>query len=267
MGMIKRFAVVVVVAWLGAVPVLAASHYTYRAAWNPPPGTTWQIQLSGRIKTSFNVQMYDIDLFDTSKRKIKKLKAAGRVVICYFSAGSFENWRKDAGSFPGSVKGKPLDGWAGESWLDIRRLDILGPIMEARLDRAVRKGCDGVDPDNVDGYTNKTGFPLTYADQLTYNTWLANAAHARGLSVGLKNDVDQINDLVGSFDFAVNEECFTYSECGKLTPFVQAGKAVFGIEYKGNPAVFCPKANSKGFSTLKKKLNLKAAVLAACWTY
>lgn len=41
--------------------------------------------------------------------------------------------------------------------------------MQARLDLAVQKGCDGVEPDNVDGYQNNSGFPLTAQDQLAYN--------------------------------------------------------------------------------------------------
>jgi len=67
------------------------------------------------------------------------------------------------------------------------------------------KGCDGVEPDNVDGYTNDTGFNLTSNDQIQYNKFLANEAHQRGLSIGLKNNLDQIEVLEPFFDFAVNE--------------------------------------------------------------
>ena len=42
-----------------------------------------------------------------------------------------------------------------------------------RLDLAAAKGCDAVDPDNVDGYANPTGFDLTGDDQLAFNRWLA----------------------------------------------------------------------------------------------
>ena len=77
--------------------------------------------------------------------------------------------------------------------------------MEARLDTAVAKGCDGVEPDNIDGYINESGFDLSGSDQITYNQFLATAAHERGLMIGLKNDLDQIEALVDSFDFAVNE--------------------------------------------------------------
>lgn len=226
--------------------------------WQPPPGTSWQWQLTGSIDTSFNVRMYDIDLFDTPQSIIDRLHSDGRIVICYFSAGSWEDWRPDASQFSDTVIGQPLDDWPGEKWLDIRRLDLLGPIIQARLDLARQKKCDGVEPDNVDGYANPTGFPLTAQDQLTYNLWLANEAHARRLSVGLKNDLDQVPDLVTHFDWALNEQCFQYDECDKLLPFVQAGKAVFGVEYELSPTQFCPAANSMNFDWLKKKLNLDA---------
>ena len=42
------------------------------------------------------------------------------VITCYFSAGTFEDWRDDADQFPASVIGKALPEWDGENWLDIR---------------------------------------------------------------------------------------------------------------------------------------------------
>ena len=153
--------------------------------WQPTPGTSWQWQLSGTIDTSYDVEMYDIDLFDTPQAILDELHGDGRIVICYMSAGSYEEWRPDAGDFPEEVLGEPLDDWPGERWLDISRIDLLGPIMTARMDLAVQKECDGIEPDNIDGYTNNTGVPLTAEDQLTYNIWLANQAHQRGLSIGL----------------------------------------------------------------------------------
>ena len=224
--------------------------------WRPSPGTSWQWQLMGSIDTSFDVAMYDIDLFDAPQATINQLHTSGRIVICYFSAGSWEDWRSDAAAFPEAVKGKALDGWPNEKWLDVRQIASLTPLMTARLDLAVTKKCDGVEPDNVDGYANDSGFPLTAGDQIAYNRWLVQQAHQRGLSIGLKNDLDQIPDLVGDFDWALNEQCFEFDECATLLPFVQAGKAVFGVEYTGNAAIFCPKANQMGFSWLKKNLNL-----------
>lgn len=226
--------------------------------WQPVPGTSWQIQYKGTLDTSLDVQVYDIDLVDTPQSVIDALHADGRKVICYFSAGSWENWRSDAGDFPTSVLGNPLEDWPDEKWLDIRQVDLLAPIMRARLDLAVSKHCDGVDPDNVDGYANDTGFPLTADDQLTYNRFLSAEAHARGLAIGLKNDLGQISDLLADFDWALNEECFSYNECNLLTPFIQANKPVFGVEYDLDTADFCPQANAMNFDFLKKHWSLDA---------
>jgi len=239
----------------GGAPVYLDLLVARRTVWQPEPGTTWQWQLTEGIDTSFDVAMYDIDLFDTPASVIDDLHADGRAVVCYFSAGAWEEWRPDAGDFPAVVLGDD-NGWEGERWLDIRRLDLLRQIMAARLDLAVAKGCDGVEPDNVDGFANDTGFPLSAADQLAFNRWLAGAAHRRGLSVGLKNDLDQVPALVRYFDWALNEQCFQYDECDLLTPFVEEGKAVFGVEYRGALGDFCPEARSLGFSWLRKRLGL-----------
>jgi hypothetical protein len=241
---------------------LIASQTPGADIWHPMPGTSWQIQYTGDLDTSLEVQMYDLDLFDTPQSLVEQLHSAGSKVVCYFSAGSWESWRPDAGQFPDSVKGNGLQGWPGEKWLDVRQLDVLGPLMAARLNLAAQTGCDGVDPDNVDGYSNDTGFPLSYQDQLTFNTWLANQAHDRGLAVGLKNDLDQVEDLLPHFEWALNEQCFQYNECNRLLPFIQAGKPVFGIEYQGNPAVFCPMANALNFDVLKKNLELDAWMIS-----
>ena len=226
--------------------------------WSPAPGTSWQIQLTGALDTRYEVAMYDLDLFDVSASQIAGLKAQGRDVICYFSAGSYEDWRPDANQFPASALGRS-NGWPGERWLDIRNATVRD-IMKHRLDLAVQKGCTGVDPDNVDGYTNSTGFSLTAADQLDYNRFLAAAAHARGLAAGLKNDVEQVAELVASFEFAVNEECVVYSECDLLLPFIRAGKPVFHIEYDASLRTeICAAGNSRNFDTLIKDLDLSAA--------
>ena len=136
--------------------------------WQPAVSNTWQWQLAGTVNTSYDVDIYDIDLFDNSADQIRRLQDDGRLVVCYFSAGSYENWRSDADDFKQTDLGKTLDGWPDERWLDIRSESVRA-IMTARLDLAMEKGCDGIEPDNIDGYTNDTGFGLTAADQLEYN--------------------------------------------------------------------------------------------------
>ena len=250
----------------------AAARHTHRATaphslpapvacqggcWYPNLNTSWQWQLPTPVNQSYNVAMYDIDMFDNSASVVQSLHNAGRAVVCYIDAGTWENWRPDANQFPSSVKGKN-NGWPGEKWLDIRQLSILEPIMAARIDQCSNKGFDGVEFDNVDGYSNTTGFPLTYGQQLAYNVWLANYAHEDGLSVALKNDLDQVNDLLPYFDWALDEQCFEYQECDKLTPFVQQGKAVMEVEYNLSTSKFCPQANALNFNSMKKHLSLDA---------
>ncbi|HYO18738.1 MAG TPA: endo alpha-1,4 polygalactosaminidase, partial [Dermatophilaceae bacterium] len=174
------------------------------------------------------------------------------------SAGSWEDWRSDADAFPETVKGKELDGWPGERWLDIRRLDVLLPIMDERMAACRAKGFDAVDPDNMDGYTQDSGFTITAADQLTYNKAIARLAHRYGMGVGLKNDPEQVADLVPHFDFAVVEQCVVYGECAAWTPFITDGKAVLHVEYDGRMSEICAATKPLGFSTIKKHLNLDA---------
>ncbi|WP_248511651.1 endo alpha-1,4 polygalactosaminidase [Streptomyces sp. D2-8] len=228
-----------------------------RSVWKPRPGLDWQWQLDGRVDASADVPVYDIDGFENSAADVARLHRAGKKVICYVNVGAWEDFRPDRDAFPHSVLGEP-NGWSGERWLDIRRLTVLRPIMERRFDMCRDKGFDAVEPDLVEGYGNDTGFPLTARDQLRYNRMIAAIAHERGLSVGLKNDIPQIPQLVGHFDFAVNEECAQYDECGELAPFIAAGKAVFHVEYTEPRSGFCAESRRLRLSSMLKKPELGA---------
>ena len=234
-----------------------------RHCWQPALQTSWQWQLQGKIDTSFGVQMYDVDGFNVSKTVVKRIHRSGAAAVCYIDAGTWENWRPDAKRFPKKVLGAK-NGWPGERWLDVRRLKVLRPIMARRIAMCAHKHFDGVEFDNVDAYANRSGFPLTGKDQLAYDTWLANEAHRRHLSVALKNDLGQIPELVRYFDYALNEQCHQYNECGHLSRFVKDGKAVFGVEYKLPTSKFCPDANARNFNFLKKGLQLFAEPRTPC---
>ena len=223
--------------------------------WAPAPGQQWQWQLTRELDLSVAVPAYDIDGFDTRASTVAALHADGRRAICYISAGSWEDWRPDADRYPASVLGQG-NGWPGERWLDIRRLDVLAPILGARLDMCRDKGFDAVEPDNVDGYSNDSGFPLTYDDQLRFNRWLADASHERGMSIALKNDLERVPDLVDAFDFAIDEQCVAYSECDALRPFTARGKAVLHVEYDPPTSEFCPVTGPLGFSSMRKDYDL-----------
>ncbi|MRI83657.1 MAG: endo alpha-1,4 polygalactosaminidase [Nitratiruptor sp.] len=225
-------------------------------------GTSWYWQLQGPLDLDKEVDLYDIDLFDTSKEEIAKLHEKGRIVICYFSAGTLEEWRPDVGKLLASrVVGRSYEGWPGEYWLDIRALEVRDLAL-SRLDLARAKGCDGVEPDNVDGYLHESGFELSYEDQLAFNRFLAREAHKRGLLIALKNDLEQIEDLVEWFDFAINEECFAYNECGRYLPFLERNKAVLNAEYEGLPP--CEQARLYGISSIFLDPRLDGSRFESC---
>ncbi|KAL2219314.1 putative endo alpha-1,4 polygalactosaminidase [Thermoascus aurantiacus ATCC 26904] len=242
---------------------------TTPAKWQPAVGTTWQIELLYPLNdTAVDAEVYDIDLFNNNKSTIDKLHQQGRKVICYFSAGSYEDWRPDKDKFKKSDLGKTLDGWEDERWLDIRSTNVRN-IMLSRLDLASEKGCDGVDPDNVDGYDNDNGLDLTMADSADFVNFLANETHARNMSIGLKNAGDIIPSVIGNMQWSVNEQCAQFDECDTYAVFIEHGKPVFHIEYpKGDdtnnnkPVTLAQKASAcvfsgpRNFSTIIKNMDL-----------
>jgi len=243
-----------------SMPEISTPVSAYEDIWVPAPGTTWQWQLGGDARDlSVDAAVYDVDLFETDPTTVEELHAAGRRVICYISVGSWEEWRPDQGQFPAEVLGKDYEGWPGEKWLDIRRIDLLAPVLRARFDLCREKGFDAIEPDNIDGFNNDTGFTLTAEDQLHFNIWLAGEAHTRRLSIGLKNDSEQTADLIHYFDWALSEDCFDQDWCEDFLPFIAAGKAVFAAEYTDTGISledFCSQAEEMGFSAILKNREL-----------
>ena len=240
--------------------------------YKPTKNTSWHWQLSGTLKTDIDADIYDVDMVETSTDTIKELQNSGKKVMCYFSAGSWENFRDDKDDFPSEVIGNTLDGWVDEKWLDIRS-DAVKEIMKKRITLAYEKGCDGVEPDNIDGYTNNSGFSLIYQDQIDFNKFLADEVHKKGMFIALKNDLNQVDDLVEYFDLQVNEQCFEYDECDKLKPFIDADKPVFNAEYNSKyldsyeMTKLCNKADKLDFKTLVLPLNLDNSFRHSCDTY
>ncbi|TWD80174.1 hypothetical protein FB561_1247 [Kribbella amoyensis] len=223
--------------------------------WIPRRSTAWQWQLSGPLDLSVDVPIYNVDGATTTAAQVAELHKQGRRVICYVNAGA----ARQGDGYQESLMGKALKDWPDERWLDIRRLDAIKPVLTRQIAVCRRKGFDAVEPDNVDGYANESGFALTAADQLRFNRWIADVVHQHGMSVGLKNDLAQVAELEPSFDFAVNEQCAQYGECAKLVPFVQAGKAVLHVEYELAPGKFCAQTRVFGFSSMRKPHDLGPA--------
>ena len=242
--------------------LLASNLPTSKTWWHPGPGLSWQWQLSEPpVDTSIEADVYDIDIFDNDASVVADLHAKGRKVIGYINVGSWEDWRPDKDEFPPEVLGKAYEGWPGEKWLDIRRLDLLAPILRARLDLCKAKGFDAVEPDNMEIHSNGSGFPISYEDQLKYALWLADEAHQRGLAIGIKNAADQVKDLIHHFDFAITEDYFFYQMYEKMMPLIQEGKPVFAAEYDDTGVDFtaaCKTAKEIGFSIIQKHRILTA---------
>ncbi len=223
---------------------------------------TWLYKLNENV-TSKEIQKaydyYDIDLFSTTQDEIVQIHNNDGTVICYFSAGTLEDWRPDANQFPDSVIGEPMEGWEGEYWLDIRS-QVVRDIMVQRIKMAKDKGCDAIEPDNLDGWKQNTGFPLSKQDAIEYFKWLAQEAHSRNLKIALKNNGELVPDLLSHLDMAVVEECFAYGECDAYAPISQSGKPVLEVEYDLPRRKFCCDAKELGFSSARACLELDG-----CW--
>ena len=246
------------------------------------PGTSWQWQIDGGVidetvldEVANPKKMYDVDLVGTDAATIARLQGKGIIVICYIMTGAWESYRPDAAEYPASVLGNLVEGFPSERFVDIRQIDVLLPIIIGRLDLAVQKGCDGIEPDLDDTYNGyDTGFPLTMDHQLAFNRAVADAAHARGLSIGLKNGAtsDGVFEAAMSqfTDWALNEECNTFDECAGYAVFIAQNKAVFQVEYSQpngtTIADFCPADNAANFDGLLKRSSatLNALPRTAC---
>ncbi len=234
------------------------------ARWAPPEHLTWYWQLQGAVNNGEPVAAYDIDGFDNTSIEIAALHSKSIHVICYIDIGTYEPGRLDTSSFSAGVIGAEVQGWPGERWLDVRQLSVLEPIMIKRFEMCKEKGFDAVEPDNMDGYENSTGFPVTAAQQATYDEWVAKEVHSLGMAVLQKNDGDQTATLEPYFDGALTEECNVYAECSSFTPYLTAGKPVLNAEY-GSSSAFCSADNTAGIMGARFGLELDGKTFEPCW--
>ena len=226
--------------------------------WQPHPHQTWQWQLTGDIDTHVDAEVFDVDGFEVSAATVAALHAKGRKVVCYLDIGAVESYRSDAHAFPDRVIGRVVDGWSQERYLDIRRIDLVGPVLRRRFERCRDKGFDGVEGDLVDAYDNASGFAIDAADEERFIRWFARETHALGMAAGLKNVPDLVPRLVDDVDFAVVEDCYREGVCDAYRPFVERRKAVFDAEYLAKPADFCAPTRIAGISAIAKRTSLGA---------
>jgi hypothetical protein len=250
-----------------SLPAIAPGQSSLRAGdhWRPAPRTAaWQWQLQGNLDLSLPASVYDVDGFEAKRSDLEALHRSGRKAICYLDVGSWESYRPDRDEFPAAVIGRRYEGFPDERWLDVSRFRLFRAPLEARIAMCAGKGFDAVEPDNLAGFENETGFAISAATQLRFNRWIAAQVHRRGMAVALKNDPRQVPQLLPSFDFAIVEECFQFDECGRFVPFVAAGKPVYEAEYELPPAEFCERAAALGFSAIRKSYDLFARPWQPC---
>jgi hypothetical protein len=231
------------------------------------PSSTEPIHFHWQLSTTFSAPrdvlpgdgaiVYDIDGQENDAATVAALHALGPnvKVVCYVDVGTLESFRPDAASFPASVIGAP-NGWPGESWLDVRQQSILLPLMKARFQSWCKdKGFDAVEPDNLDAWENSPGFPITEAENISYDLAIAKMGHAMGLSMGLKNLPENAPSIEPDFDWALDEQCYQYDECSYFkTSFIAKGKAVFDVEYSQSPD--CSDATGAHMNAEERDLNL-----------
>ena len=200
------------------------------AGWRLEPDQRFDIQLTAPFDLVRPADVLVLPLFGTLPARLQELRSRGVAAVCYVMAGAWESWRPDAGQFPQPVIGQRTEGRADQRWLDIRQAS-LRPILERRADLCRDRGFDGILFGGLDGYARNSGFDLTAEQQLAFNRWLAEVAHARGLAAGIINDLDQAAELANAFDFLIADTCIDQGNCAAVQPFLASNKPVFLLDY------------------------------------
>jgi hypothetical protein len=124
--------------------------------WRPKIGQRVQVILDQRVVrlrasaplVPANADIWDVDLFDTTKETISVLHRKGKRVMCYLSVGGSESWRPDFLTIPKTDLGDIMPKWKGERYMNLRSPTVW-KLMQSRVKMAYEKGCDALDPDNV----------------------------------------------------------------------------------------------------------------------
>jgi len=77
--------------------------------------------------------------------------------------------------------------------------------MTSRFSLAASKGCQAIDPDNMQVYESDSGFDISKQQQVAYNVAILDAIRSKGMMGGIKNAGAQVQDLLPLAEFAVSE--------------------------------------------------------------
>ncbi|MFB9994548.1 endo alpha-1,4 polygalactosaminidase [Deinococcus oregonensis] len=232
----------------------------------PPAGVVswdWQIGAGGdsNIVAPAGVKLMDVDGFDTSAAKVAQMNAQGIYTVCYLDVGSYEPGRPDSDQYPSYLKIQQDADWPEEYFLDVNDVfksnSVLAVILKNRFKMCKDKGFAAIEPDNMQNDENVSGGRISTQQQIDFNGWVADQAHALGLAIFQKNGPDKIllrdrtgKMMVEKFDGILNEVCQQYNECTPLNEYVKRGKLALNVEY--TQAVNCTLAKSLGINSIRK---------------
>lgn len=231
--------------------------------WQPKAGVTFDWCLDDlKNSDTFTAEVVDVDAFTTTAQQVAALHAQGKKVIAYISAGTIEDDRPDINLLPKEVIGQVYPEWPKERWLDIRQREKLRPWLNSRIDRIISKGFDAIEPDNLDSYSNETGFDISINDTKLYCDFLIKLAHDKGLGIGQKNVPELSVEYSKKFDWVLTEDAFDQKWENDVKPYIAQNKPVFAVEYTDQTSqstftnTVCPKAQNLKYSAILKKREL-----------
>lgn len=195
---------------------------------------------------------------------IATLKAAGTTVICHVGLGAVRLDDPDATKLPGYEANPPnrptpvaagsAIGWstttadANERFVDFRNT-AAAAVLKKRVQLAKDIGCDGILAYRMDAAsfvapasTLEHGFSTITSMQETQ--WIVDVAklgHDLMISVGGRgaHAAANLSEIVDDYDWLMAERCTEVPDCDATRPFIEAKRAVFGLDYdvdeQGNP--------------------------------
>jgi endo-alpha-1,4-polygalactosaminidase (GH114 family) len=227
--------------------------------WRPKAGLTFDWNLKN-INTNdlFDAQVVDVDAFETTAETVKSLHAQGKKVIAYVSVGTLEKNRPDSDLLGSGLIGKVYPEWPDEKWLDIRQISKLKPFFVSRFNMIKKKGFDAIEPDNLDGYNNDTGFNISLKETMLFCDYIIDLAHSFGLGIGQKNMPELTILYSKKFDWALIEDAFNQGWQKEMIPYINVNKPVFAVEYTDNidqkqfEQVICPQSQLFKYNVILK---------------
>lgn len=228
--------------------------------FKPGVGWSWTLEKekiadavrSARIGNDQPV-VYDADMFALRENDIRNLKSKSKIVICYVAGGSIEygsdcrrgSSQKDyarsemapalSAVRPSAIL-NPIQAWPTNCWLDPRDPSVLRSI-KASIDIAFKKGCDGIEFDNMDLGLDISNIGEAFCSpgeldearrvqknenavcpkahsvekelrkaQLKINKTVADYTHEKCMLAGMKNGHQAVSEQCREFDFGVAEE-------------------------------------------------------------